>query len=333
MNAHNEPGPGGKTKILIAEDDRTTRLVLTRTLQGWGYDVIATEDGEAAWRALCENNVRLVLSDWEMPELDGPGLCERIRTSERRYAYIILLTSHGASSMHVVEGLDAGADDYVAKPFNPAELRARLSVGRRILSLQDDLAGKNQELARANAELSRIATTDPLLQIGNRRSFEDVLAHTHQTARNKGTSYAVFLTDIDHFKGFNDRHGHAFGDKVLASVASTLRESLGSDGQLFRYGGEEIIAVAPSQTDRSLRFLGERLRESVETMLIWLPSGERTNVTVSVGAALFEGAETISCQVVVDHADASLYHAKRNGRNRLVCWPYRDARPPRTSQF
>lgn len=319
-------------KILVADDDRTTRVLLSRTLANWGYEVSVVDNGLDALEVVRGGDHRVVLSDWEMPGLHGPELCAKIRALEGPYVYVMLITSHGSSS-HVVEGLESGADDFVAKPFDPPVLRARLTVARRHLALQDELASKNFELARANSELARIATTDPLLDIGNRRSFEDAIVHAHNTARRTGRGYGVLLADIDHFKRFNDRHGHPFGDNVLRRAAQTLVETLGAAGQVFRYGGEELICVAPDQTAASLSELAERLRECVESMRIELPGGGFGSITVSVGVALFDPDAAISCQVVIDYADASLYKAKELGRNRVVCWPFEKAKAPRTSQF
>lgn len=323
---------GATMRILLADDDRTTRLLLTRTLESWGYEVEAVADGAAAWEAFQTGQFRLVLSDWEMPRLDGPGLCARIRGWDGPYAYLIMLTSHGSSS-HVVEGLNAGADDFVSKPFDPAVLRARLIVARRLLALQDELASKNAELARANSELTHIATTDPLLDVGNRRSFEDAIVHAHGASRRTGRSYGVVLADIDHFKRCNDEHGHPFGDRVLQRVAAALKASLGASGSLFRYGGEELIAVVPDTEREALLTLAERLRLAVEELRVEVAEGSFLSLSVSIGVALFDPAESISCQVVIDYADASLYHAKQNGRNRVIAWPFARARAPHTSQF
>lgn len=319
-------------KILVADDDRTTRVLLTRTLSAWGYEVTAVDNGLDAFELVRAGDHRVVLTDWEMPGLHGPELCGRVRALDGPYVYLMLLTSHDSSS-HVVEGLEAGADDYVAKPFDPPVLRARLTVARRHLALQDELASKNAELARANSELARIATTDPLLDIGNRRSFEDAIVHAHITARRTERGYGVMLADIDHFKRFNDRHGHPFGDHVLKRVAQTLVHTLGAAGQVFRYGGEELICVAPDMTRPTLLALSEHLREAVQCLPIELPSGERASITVSVGAALFDPSDAISCQVVIDYADASLYQAKGLGRNCVVCWPFAESKAPRTSQY
>lgn len=319
-------------KILLADDDRTTRTLLTRTLQTWGHEVTAVADGLEAWERVQTGAWRVLLSDWEMPGLDGPALCAKVRAMEGTYVYTILLTSHDSSS-HVVEGLAAGADDYVSKPYDPPVLRARLSVAQRLLALQDELAARNEELARANTELSRIATTDALLDIGNRRSFEDVIVHTHQSARRFGSAYGVLLADIDHFKRCNDTHGHAFGDKALARTAWALKTALGDAGKVFRYGGEEIIAVVNASDRGTLVDVAEQLRGAVERTRVEAPNGQMVAITVSIGAALFEPTEAISAQVVVEYADASLYHAKQTGRNRVVAWPFERATRPRTSAF
>jgi PleD family two-component response regulator len=241
--------------ILIADDDHTTRILLKRTLEVWGHNVTAVDNGSDAWALVQSEPFNVVLTDWEMPGLDGPELCSKVRALQNRYVYMMLLTSH-TNTEHIIEGLGAGADDFVAKPFEPLVLRARLTVAQRLLALQNELAmknvelaGANLELAHANHELARIATTDPLLDIGNRRSFEDMVVHTHNAARRGRHPYGVVLADIDHFKHFNDRYGHSYGDKVLHEVAQTLKLSLAKSGTLFRYGGEELIAVVPNLSD------------------------------------------------------------------------------------
>ena len=304
-----------RLKVLVAEDDRSTQVLLTRTLERWGYEVVAAADGEDAWARMKDESVRLLITDWEMPRLDGPALCERIRTrGEGSYVYILLLTSH-RSAVNIVQGLDAGADDFVTKPFDAAELRARLSVGRRILALQDELAEKNRFLERANAQLARIASTDPLMGIGNRRSFEAAMNEIHTRARHDGASYSVVMCDIDHFKRINDRYGHSVGDRVLTECASTLGKAMGERGKLFRYGGEEIVLVFDAQPRDEMRLLGERLRAAVAGMKIVTDGGEVVSVTSSFGAALYDGIEDIPWPMVVQRADASLYASKWAGRN------------------
>ncbi len=306
-------------KVVLADDDRTTRTLLTRALERWNYEVIAVPNGEAAWAAVQADAVQMLVTDWEMPLLDGPGLCARVRASEvGRFAYILLLTSHNDPEK-TAQALDAGADDFVSKPFNATELRARLAVGRRIVTMHDELQQKNRELEVANAVLARIAGTDGLLGIGNRRSFEDAITTTHHAARRGQQSYGVILSDVDHFKRCNDTHGHAFGDRVLAGVAAALRKALGDTGELFRYGGEEIVAIAPAPSAMALLALAEKLRTAVAETRIEA-TGTTASVTASFGVAHYDTAEEVTCQVIVDRADAALYRAKADGRDRVALW-------------
>jgi two-component system cell cycle response regulator len=300
-------------KILVAEDDRTSRVLLARTLERWGYEVVAVGDGEDAWTELAEGKARLVISDWEMPRLDGPGLCRRARQRSGPYLYILLLTQH-SDSERIVAGLEAGADDYVTKPFVPAELQARLGVGRRFLSLHDELHQRYQQIARANEQLSLIAATDPLMNIGNRRRFESAMAE----AQHRAQGYGFLMVDIDHFKSVNDRHGHAVGDRVLACVAQALRGTLPPGGEAFRYGGEEIGVMVPAAADGALLEIGERLRAAVAALEIDLGQGDPLRVSASFGAA--PSATGLDWRTVVERGDAAMYLAKRQGRNRVVVW-------------
>jgi diguanylate cyclase (GGDEF)-like protein len=301
-------------RILVADDDRGTRLLLTRALASWGYDVVPAVDGEEAWELLTREKVRMLLSDWEMPRLSGPDLCRRIRGGTAGYVYALLLTTH-ADPARLVEGLDAGADDFLSKPFNPTELRARLGVGRRLLDLQDHLAAKYAELERANAQLSRIAGTDPLMNIGNRRSFEEEIARVSQRAGGEGRNYGVLMIDVDHFKRVNDRYGHATGDRVLAAVAAAMLSAKGSAETVFRFGGEEVVVVAPDRDKNRLRELAEDLRRAVARVRIELSDASSIGVTASVGVATSEAG--CSWQDVVERADQALYRAKHLGRDRV----------------
>ena len=306
-------------KILVAEDDRVTRLVLTRALASWGYEVVAVSDGEEAWQALSREKMRLLVSDWEMPRLEGPDLCRRIRQASMNYVYALLLTTHKEPD-RIVEGLDAGADDFITKPFNPAELRARLGVGRRILELQDELAEKLRELERANSQLAKVASTDPLMNIGNRRSFELAIGRVSQEAAREGTRYGVLMIDVDHFKKVNDRYGHAVGDRVLSAVAAALVNAKGAHDELFRYGGEELVLISPCQTAAGLHALGERLREVVSALRVERRDGESIQVTASLGAAVAQGA-TSRWEAVIELADEALYASKEAGRDRVTSIP------------
>ncbi len=307
-------------KVLVVEDDVTTRLLLSGTLRKWGYEVTAVADGEDAWEEMKKRETRLVITDWEMPRLDGAGLCKRIRSQlGSHYIYVLLLTNYKDAD-HIVQGLSAGADDFISKPFNPLELQARMAVGQRILSLQDDLLEKNRELERLNLQLARIAATDALTQLGNRRSFDDALQRAHALSLRHGRPYGVLMADLDHFKSINDRFGHQVGDRVLAEVSAAFRNATRSEDELFRYGGEEIVVLTREQTSQGLEALCERLRLSACSVQINSADGALVDISVTIGGALHDGKERVEGATLVERADEALYRGKRDGRNRFSLW-------------
>jgi diguanylate cyclase (GGDEF)-like protein len=306
-------------KILVAEDEPNTRTLLSGALRKWGYDVVSVADGEAAWHELERGAIRLVVCDWEMPFLEGPDLCLRVRTQLRGpYIYFVLLTHH-ADSASIARGLDSGADDFLSKPFNPVELRARLEVGKRLLGLHDELLSKNEQLDALNEKLRYLAATDSLTQLGNRRSLDETMGPLHTLAAARGQTYGVLLLDIDHFKVINDRYGHPAGDRVLARTADALRGATREGDLVFRYGGEEYVVVALGTTVETLTGLAERLRVAVAStpMDTGTPHGA-VNVTASLGCALYDGRESVEWPALVARADAALYIAKGAGRDRIV---------------
>lgn len=297
-------------KLLLAEDDRASRLILARTLERWGYEVIAAHDGAEALSLARAHQPPMVVSDWEMPGLDGPALCAALRAPGEPYRYIVLLTAH-RDGAHLVAGLDAGADDFVAKPFDPAELRARLNVGRRILGLESALRQQAEALHRAVEALSIIAATDPLLNIGNRRAFEEYVAGLDDAA-----GLGLLLVDVDHFKQVNDALGHLLGDRVLVAVSESITQSLAGRGRVFRYGGEELVAVLPGLDGEALCAEAEKVRARVEAEVKVSETGYTREVTVSVGATPKAPGEALD--VALHRADVALYAAKSAGRNRVV---------------
>jgi len=314
-------------RVLVADDDKTTRVLLTRTLERWGYQVTAVADGEEALQEITRSSFRMLISDWEMPKLDGPSLCQRIRLrKEGDHVFILLLTSH-TDSERIVQGLEAGADDFVTKPFVPAELRARLGVGRRFIALQDELATRYRQLERANQQLSLIAATDPLMNIGNRRTLEKALAEIHAQARASDRPYGFLMVDIDHFKSVNDRHGHAMGDRVLSAVADALRSTLPEGGSAFRYGGEEIAVVLPGASVDETAECAERVRAAVADLRLDVGDGVPLKVTASFGTAWSGDEHSADWHSLVERADTALYAAKGQGRNRVIRWSPTTGRP------
>ncbi len=219
-----------------------------------------------------------------MPGLCGPELCRSLRARESdQYTYIMLLTAR-QDTESVVAGLDAGADDFISKPFDSLELKARLTVGQRMLALEDRLQSQHHRLEDLNQRLSRMAFTDPLMQVGNRRSFHDAMDSIHRNVHERGAAYGLVMADVDHFKRYNDSKGHRAGDEALAAVAAAMRVTLRGGDRLFRYGGEELVVVARTESSDALIGLAERLRQSVQDLRLEHAHGQTGVVTCSFGA-------------------------------------------------
>src|ERR1041385_393521 len=309
---------GGKTIrtdcVLIADDDTVSRTMLQSCLQKWGLSVSTAKDGLYAWHELQKPDApSLLILDWMMPGFSGIELCRKIRARKTsHYPYVLLLTSRDAKE-DLVEALDAGADDYLTKPFNASELRARLAVGRRILGLQN-------ELLRKEEELSFRARHDSLTGLWNRGAIMDFMERELARARRAGNCVGVLLLDIDHFKSVNDTYGHPAGDAVLQQVAQRLSAGTRAYDWVGRYGGEEFIVLLTNCNPEILALCAERLREIVAAAPMQTSSMD-LKLTVSIGAALFSRESGEGSAEVLQLADSALYRAKQNGRNRVeVAW-------------
>lgn len=294
-------------RVLIAEDDPMFRKILTVWLGRWGYRVMVAEDGTAAWNLLQQDDApELLILDWVMPGIDGPELCRRIRrTSCMPYQYILLVTARN-ESQDVVNGLEAGADDYLTKPFDQNELRARLRVGNRILALQADLIESREKLRFQ-------ATHDGLTGLWNRSSVLDMLHREMDRAnRNEGFT-GVLMLDLDHFKRVNDKYGHQAGDAVLKSAADRIAEMVRPYDIVGRYGGEEFLVVLPNCDIEQSRQTAERICAAVGDVPILLGNRE-IRVTVSIGVTAC-AANTFQENQLLAIADIALYKAKDAGRN------------------
>jgi two-component system, cell cycle response regulator len=296
-------------KIFLAEDDLVSRNILTAMLRKWGFDPVVAADGDAAWELLQKPAApRLLLLDWNMPGLDGLQVCRRVRAiALRNPPYIILLTARD-EKCDIVQGLDAGANDYVAKPYDKDELQARIRVGQRMLELQGNLM-------EARDALEHQATFDALTEILNRRAILERLSQEISRAKRDGGCFSVGMCDIDHFKSINDTHGHLAGDEALVSFARCVQAGLRDYDILGRYGGEEFLVIAPGSMGRSEEGLYERLRARVAENSLVTPAGSLT-MTVSIGVAAGTGLSTVDG--LIGAADAALYQAKAEGRNRVA---------------
>ncbi len=305
-------------KVLIAEDSAVARVALETTLSSLGYHCIVAEDGEAAWDLFLACAPDVVISDWLMPGIDGDELCRRVRAHPgASYTYFILLTSLAAQA-HVVRGMQAGADDYLKKPFDTDDLNARLIAAARVVELHEQIHAQQTELKALNLSLFEESRHDPLTHVGNRIALGEQLPQLTARAQRYGHTYCVALYDVDHFKLFNDTQGHLAGDHVLSAVATALASEGRTEDTVYRYGGEEFLVVLPEQGLEDARAATERVREGIVALGIPHPAcGFRAVVTVSAGVAQLEHADAGDFEAVLRRADVGLYRAKEHGRNHV----------------
>jgi len=296
-------------KVLIADDDPVSRRLLQVTLSNFGYETVLAADGaEALSLAEQDDSPRLLVLDWVMPQLDGVEVCRRIRRfGQESYFYIILLTVKGRQN-EIVEGLDAGADDYITKPFDLLELKARLRAGRRILQLQEQLLSSRDQL---RFEASHDAQTS----LFNHGAIVEILRKEVLRSHRERTPLGLIMVDLDRFKSINDRHGHMAGDDVLKEVAKRLQAAVRPYDSVGRYGGEEFIVIAPGCGPDRCQALAERLRECVQAEPI-PHHASSIPITASLGVSCVTG--TTSADDLLRSADEALYKAKVEGRNRVV---------------
>ncbi len=297
-------------KILLAEDDRVTLRLIQSQLQRWGYEVELAENGERAWERLnAPEGPRLALMDWMMPALDGVQVCSRLRASNREgYTYVILLTSKNRPE-DLAAGLDAGADDYVIKPFDATELKARLKVGERVI-------GFSEALLEANSLLKTMALTDALTRLLNHGASMMRLEEEHARQDRTGLPLSVLMADIDHFKAFNDTHGHEAGDRVLEAVARAFRRACRPYDVVGRYGGEEFVVLLPATDAPRALVVAERIRAGVAGAPV-VYDGRQLKVTISIGTASLEAGRVCGADTLLRAADHALYRAKAAGRDRV----------------
>jgi two-component system cell cycle response regulator len=311
--------PGSDVRVLIADDDATSRLLLKAMASKLGHECLVANDGSTAWAMLESERIDVLLTDWMMPGLDGPELCRRVRDElSGRYIYIVLITGLDDPG-RVLEGMGAGADDYLIKPVDPFAVQTRLVAAERVTLLHRQVADFRAQLERANFELLGRSLTDALTGLGNRRRMEEDLGSTHARARRTDRSYGVALFDIDHFKLYNDHYGHLAGDDALRQVARCLDQSVRSGESVYRYGGEEFLLILPGCTPASATTAAERVRKVVKDAAI--PHAARPTspplVTLSGGVSCWTAGSAMSVPELLRQADDALFRAKLDGRNRI----------------
>lgn len=297
-------------KILIAEDDPVSRRLLEAFVRKWGYAVVAVAKGDDAWALLeAADPPRLAILDWMMPGIEGVEICQRVRArTGRPYTFVILLTARG-QKQSLLDGLKAGADDYLSKPFDADELRARLQVGERILKVQD-------ELIAARDALHFQATHDALTGVASRRATLEVLVRELARGYRENKPVGVVLADLDHFKEINDKYGHVAGDIVLQEVAQRMNKCTRPYDCVGRYGGEEFLIIFPSSSEEGILRLAERMRKSMEAAPVQTPESEIA-ITASFGVMAIHSTGQNDVNELLRVVDAALYHAKKAGRNRV----------------
>ncbi len=296
-------------RVLIADDSVVSRRLLEATLRRWDYEVVAASDGTEAWNCLQqEDTPPLAILDWMMPGLTGPEICRLVRQAGREpYTYILLLTSKSQKE-DLIEGMGAGADDYITKPFDQHELNVRLRAGRRIVELQS-------QLLTAREALREQATHDFLTRCWNRSSILEILGRELTRALREQNTVGVVMADLDHFKSINDTHGHAVGDAVLCEAARRMQAEMRSYDSLGRYGGEEFLVVLPGCDDSCASRQAERMRTIISATPI-VVGGRSLALTASFGCTTTHlDCGEATAEPYIRLADEALYESKRRGRN------------------
>ncbi len=318
-----------KLRILVVDDDRAARLLMERYLSNTGHEILTATNGVEAMRIILDQGPQIVVTDWNMPEMDGLELCRNIRSNEGcGFIYIVLVTAHTEGN-RIVDAYAAGIDDFLPKPFRQKDLVPRLHAAQRLIGLQSDLDKRNLELHRANAQMAvtgeelahaneklhELATTDELTGLINRREVLHRFADHWTRAIRYNEPLSCMMIDIDHFKNVNDTLGHDAGDQVLIAVAKALSESTRKGEAVARLGGEEFLVLCPQATEQRAAMGAERLRRVIESLSIDCVGGP-CEVTISLGVAQ-RMESTESPDELLKAADEALYSAKRTGRNQV----------------
>jgi two-component system, cell cycle response regulator len=303
-------------RAVIADDDAVTTTVLSRALERLGFEVAVAHDGESAWQLLTtEPTPALAVVDWMMPGIDGTDLCRRVRLDPSLSSlYVILLTGRGSRG-DLVAGLDAGADDYMVKPIDTEELRARVQVGMRVANLQRRLGEQVAELQATRDHLARLVSTDELTEVYSRRSWFDLAATEFQRSRRYGRALSLMILDLDFFKRVNDTYGHDAGDRLLRSFADMLRAECRQPDLVGRLGGEEFAILVPETPPGAAQHHAARLCDGCGSIRLAEPHADiRCSCSIGISAMRPEDDDLES---MLRRADEALYEAKRSGRN---CW-------------
>ncbi|KOR34682.1 MULTISPECIES: diguanylate cyclase [Planktothricoides] len=317
-------------KILLIDDELTTRLILQKNLQDEQYQVKVATNGKEGLMIAEEFCPDLIICDWMMPVLDGLEVCQQIKANTQLYAtFFILLTGREQVSDRV-KGLDSGADEFLCKPIDLNELKARVRAGLRISRLNQQLKATNEELSQVNKQLKvrnelleSLSMTDAMTGLLNRRALDQSLPHLlAQVGKRDGTEIhyrylCIFMIDVDYFKQVNDNYGHKIGDNVLKILAQRLQANVRPNSSVYRYGGEEIVCVTQGIHPKKMRDYGESLRKAIADHPFKVSGDLQLGITISLGGAIASETHSFKAHDLLHQADLALYQAKHNGRNCL----------------
>lgn len=320
MNAIQEP-----LKVLVVEDSKVTLKVLSNYLNNMGVTApLLSETGRQAIEIFQQQRPDIVLLDAKLPDIDGFEIAAKIRAMEQEgdWTAIIFLTAMSDDG-DLARGIAAGGDDYLIKPVSEVVFHAKVRAMQRLVEMQRSLVDVTNKLDEANAELLRLSTTDALTGIANRRSFDDFLAREWRRCLRMKKSLSLAMLDIDYFKLFNDKYGHQAGDDCLKQVAAQIARAAPRASDLAaRYGGEEFMLVLGETDKDGAMWIAERLRQMVAELKIPHYATDSKHVSVSCGVVSVVPDDKLTLEMLIQSADAALYQAKRDGRDRVVAGTY-----------
>lgn len=305
------------TRILIVDDHEDNVELLKARLESWGYATDTAVDGEEALAKVEGNPPDLILLDVMMPKIDGIEVARRVKRSNTLPFIPIIMQTALDATENKVEGLEAGADDYITKPIDFAELKARLNSMLRIKRLQEELEERERQLLEANERLRHMSQTDGLTGLDNRRNLEERIEEMFEHAKRLNEPFSCVMCDLDRFKSVNDTYGHQAGDMVLKEFAKILRHEVREIDRAGRYGGEEFMLLLPGTVLDAAVTFAERVRKQVEAHTFSF-DGTSIQRTASFGVSAWPHPRISHCDGLVKAADEALYVAKETGRNRVV---------------
>jgi len=311
------PRDDERTRVLIVDDHEDNIELLRARLDSWGFATESAADGEEALRLIEASPPDLILLDVMMPKIDGMEVARRVKGNRALPFIPIIMQTALDATENKVEGLEAGADDYITKPIDFAELKARLNSMLRIKRLQDALEERERQLLEANERLRYMSQTDALTGLDNRRHLEERIDEMFEHARRLNEPFSCVMCDLDRFKSVNDTYGHQAGDAVLKQFARILRNEVREIDRVGRYGGEEFMLLLPGTVLDAAVTFAERVRKEVEGHTFTF-DGTQICRTASFGVSAWPHPRIGNCDVLVRAADDALYVAKETGRNRVI---------------